>query len=310
MHPVEKEFYDRVVKEYSGLSAKKKRVADFILQDYKKISLMTAKELALQCGVSEPTIIRFAVNIGFSGYLELTRHVKDMIQMRLSSVDRLLNAASESNKKSTLEKCCENAFLNFDTLMSSISPQELQTIAQTIYNAKKIYVVGYRASAIPASYFGYFLKKIHDNITVDTTLSWEINDSIARNTDKSIIFAIAFRRYSRRIIKFLEYARKCDAKIIGLTDNLISPIINLSDQYTVIELKGVSFVDPLAHVITYLGALIHEIAFIDTQKVIKSLETFEAHVKLQHEFFINDNDSRPAWMPLSEKLKDITSKEE
>jgi DNA-binding MurR/RpiR family transcriptional regulator len=288
MKPAEKEFYNRVAKKYPELSTKKKRVADFILKDYKKLSLMTANELALQCQVSEPTIIRFSVNLGFSGYLELTRHVKNMIHMERSSVDRLLNAPGKSNAKTTLENHCDNAFHNFENLLASVSEEELQTIAQILYKTQKVYVVGYRASAVPASYFGYFLKKIRENVTIDTTLSWEINDSIANNCKNSVIFAIAFRRYPRKIIRFLEYAKKNNVKIIGLTDNLISPIINLSDQYTVIELKGISFVDPIAHVMTYLSALIHEITLIDTDKALKSLEKFEKYFKKQNEFFTSD----------------------
>ncbi len=99
MHTAEKAFFNRIAKAYPTLSAKKKRVANFILDDYKKISLMTAKELAVQCEVSEPTIIRFAVSLGFSGYLEFARHVKDMVQIKLSSVDRLLNATKQSNNR-------------------------------------------------------------------------------------------------------------------------------------------------------------------------------------------------------------------
>jgi DNA-binding MurR/RpiR family transcriptional regulator len=289
LHPAEKEFYGRIANKYPKLSPKKKRVADFILQDYKKLSLMTAKEVALQCQVSEPTIIRFAVNIGFLGYLELVRHVKNIIQMNMSSVDRMINAAGHTNERSTLQKYCDNAFANYKSLLASVSPEELQATAQSIYNARKVYVVGYRASAVPAIYFGYLLKKIHKNVTIDTSFSWEICDSIAQNPEDSVIFAISLRRYSRKVIEFLEYARTYKIKIVGFTDNFLSPLIGVSDQYTVVDMTGVSFVDPLAHVITYLGALIHEIAYSDAENVIKSLKRFEENVNLQREFILNDS---------------------
>ena len=295
MKSTEKEFYSRIAKKYPELSTKKKRVANFILKDYKKLSLMTAKELALKCQVSEPTIIRFSVNLGFSGYLELTRHVKSMIQMEQSSVDRLLNAPGKSHEKTTLESYCDNALDNFEKLKASVSKEELLSIAQAVYSARNIYVVGYRASAVAANYFGYFLKKIRENVTIDTTLSWEVHDSIAQNYENSIAFAIGFRRYPRKLIEFLEYAKKNNVQIIGLTDNLISPIINLSDQYTVIELNGISFVDPIGHVMTYLSALLHEITLIDTKKALESLGKFEEYAKNQHEFF--SGDSVPSWVP-------------
>jgi DNA-binding MurR/RpiR family transcriptional regulator len=298
MHSAEKAFFDRIAKAYSTLSVKKKRVADFVLDDYKKISLMTARDVALQCDVSEPTIIRFAVSLGFSGYLEFARHIKDLVQVRLSSVDRfdrLLDSSKNSNDATTLEIYCNKAIQNLTNLMETVSAEEIQTMANTLYHAKKVYVVGYRASAAPACYFGYFLNRIRENVQIDTTLSWEIMDSIAHNTQKSVIFVITFRRYSRKVIELLNYARKYKIKIVSITDSLIAPVIKLSNQYVVIDLNSVSFVDPIAHVISYLGALIHEITFIDTEKSMKLLKTFDKHVKIGNEFLLNENSS--AWIP-------------
>ncbi len=301
MNSVEKAFFDRIAKAYPALSAKKKRVADFILDDYKKISLMTAKDIALQCDVSEPTIIRFAVSLGFSGYLEFARHVKDMVQIKLSNVDMLLDATKRSDETTTLETYCNNAIKNLTNLMETVSAEELQTMANTLYHAQNVYVVGYRASAALAYYFGYFLNRIRENVQIDTTLSWEIMDSIAHNTQKSVVFVITFRRYSRKIIEFLNYARKYKIKIVSITDSLIAPVINISDQYIVMDLNSVSFVDPIAHVISYLGALIHEITFINTEKTIKLLKTFDEHVAIGNEFLLDG--SAPIWMPISENSK-------
>ncbi len=301
MNSVEKAFFDRIAKAYPALSAKKKRVADFILDDYKKISLMTAKDIALQCDVSEPTIIRFAVSLGFSGYLEFARHVKDMVQIKLSNVDMLLDATKRSDETTTLETYCNNAIKNLTNLMETVSAEELQIMANTLYHAQNVYVVGYRASAALAYYFGYFLNRIRENVQIDTTLSWEIMDSIAHNTQKSVVFVITFRRYSRKIIEFLNYARKYKIKIVSITDSLIAPVINISDQYIVMDLNSVSFVDPIAHVISYLGALIHEITFINTEKTIKLLKTFDEHVAIGNEFLLDG--SAPIWMPISENSK-------
>lgn len=295
MNSAEKEFFNRIAQAYPKLSAKKKKVADFVLKDYKQVSLMTAKELSIQCGVSEPTIIRFATDLGFTGFLDFVRHVKEMVQARLSSVDLLMNAHKDVNGATTLERYCKSAIGNIKKLMEMVSPEEIQTIANVIFQARNVYVVGYRAAGISASYFGYFLKRIKKNVTVDTNLSWEILDTLPTYAKDSVVFAVTFRRYSKRMIRFLEYAKENGATIVSLTDSMVSPAINLSDHYIVIDYKGVSFVDPLAHVTAYMGALIHEITFLDTDKAMKSLKAFEKQVAMRNEFVINDSTS--AWMP-------------
>lgn len=295
MNSAEKEFFSTIARAYPDLSAKKKKVADFVLKDYKQVSLMTAKELSIQCGVSEPTIIRFATDLGFTGFLDFVRHVKEMVQARLSSVDLLIDAHKQSNGATTLDRYCKSAMANLENLMASISPEEIQSIAKVIFHAQNVYVIGYRAAGISASYFGYFLKRIKENVTVDTSLSWEIHDSFPRYAKDSVVFAVTFRRYAKRVIRFLEYARENGATIVTLTDSMVSPAVNLSDHYIVIDYKGVSFVDPLAHVTAYMGALIHEITFMDTDKAMKSLKAFEKQVAMRNEFVITDSSS--AWMP-------------
>ena len=197
MNSAEKKFFNKIARAYPDLSVKKRRVADFVLQDYKRVSLMTAKELSVQCGVSEPTIIRFATDLGFSGFLDFARHVKEMVQITLSSVDLLMNANKDSTSTSTLERYCKNTVGNLENLVEMISPEEIQTIAKVIFQAKNVYVVGYRAAGISASYFGYFLKRIKKNVTVDTNLSWEILDTLPAYAKDSVIFAVTFRRYSK-----------------------------------------------------------------------------------------------------------------
>jgi hypothetical protein len=47
----------------------------------------------------------------------------------------------------------------------------------------------------------------------------------------------------------------------------------------------VSFIDPFSHIITYLGALIHEIAFLDNAQAIEYLSKFDTGVKAGEEFY-------------------------
>jgi DNA-binding MurR/RpiR family transcriptional regulator len=86
----------------------------------------------------------------------------------------------------------------------------------------------------------------------------------------------------------LKYAQKCKVQTIGLSDTPKSPIITLSDQYVIIDIEGVSFVDPFAHIIAFLGALVHEIAFLDNEAALCSISKFDRGVKAANEFYTED----------------------
>jgi DNA-binding MurR/RpiR family transcriptional regulator len=283
-----KDLLEKIVRVYPTLSPKKRRVADLIMRDFKKIFLMTAKEIAQECQVSEPTIIRFASDLGFSGYAEFLQYMKGLLHTELTSVERLSKTRHEPDGGTTLIKYCRNAIRNLENLVNSISEKDLKKTAKAIYKAERVYVVGYRASATLAYHFGYLLKKIRENVCIDTDLSWQLIDSLNTSGRSTLLFVIAFPRYPRRTIELMKYAKKCGAKIIGLSDNPSSPIVTLADQYIMIDVEGVSFIDPFAHIITFLGALVHEITFLDNSKAMAGLSHFDQGVKMANEFYTDE----------------------
>ena len=288
MNSAREDLFNKIIKVYPSLSPKKRRVADFILKDHKKVFLMTAREIAEECAISEPTIIRFTNDLGFSGYMEFVQYMKGLLHIELTAVDRLQKASRHSDESNTLDKYCQNTIDNIENMRNAISKNDLKKIAGTIFKADTVYVVGYRASATLAYYFGYLLKKIRENVYLDTSLSWEIKDLIIRNGNSRIMFVIAFPRYSRKTIELMELARNYKVKIIGISDTPKSPIIALSDQYIIVDLESVSFIDPFAHIITYLAALIHEITFMDNRKAVQHLSKFDDGMKISKEFY-SDN---------------------
>ena len=296
MKSAKKDLFDKIIHIYPKLSPKKRRVADLIMNDYKNIFLMTAREIAEKCEVSEPTIIRFSVDMGFSGYAEFLHYMKGVLHTELTSAERLTQTSRKPDGGTTIQRYCQNAIHNLQNLMTSVSDFEFKKIARSIYKADRVYVVGYRASATLAYHFGYLLKKVRKNVTIDTDLSWELVDALNESGRSTLMVVIAFPRYPRRTIEILKYANQCNIQTIGLSDTPTSPIITLADQYVMIDIEGVSFVDPFAHIIAFLGALVHEIAFIDNEEAMRCISKFDSGVKAANEFYTEDEvDQRLAY---------------
>ena len=66
-----------------------RRIAQYILETYDKAAFMTANRLGKTVGVSESTVVRFAVDLGFDGYPSMQKAMKDMVLNRLTSVQRI-----------------------------------------------------------------------------------------------------------------------------------------------------------------------------------------------------------------------------
>lgn len=285
---VKKELFQRIIKIRPDLSPKKRRVADFMMEDYKRLFLMSAKEIAQRCQVSEPTITRFVMDLGFNGFGDFEQYLKTLLRIELTSVDRFLKTGTAENQSGPLSEFRQNTIMNLENMLNTVSEAEVAELAQKIFAAKKIMVAGYKLSAALAIYFGYLLKKIKPGVTIDTIFAGDNLDRIALSEEETLLFVIAFPRYPLRSIELVQYAQKYNTQIICLTDSLKCPLVNYSDTYAIIDIEGHSFVDPFAHIITFLGALIHEIAQIDKTGTTDRLSRIEEGVHHRREFYIEE----------------------
>jgi DNA-binding MurR/RpiR family transcriptional regulator len=71
------------------LSSKKKQVAKYIVDNYVEAAFLTAAELARRSSVSEPTVIRLAVDLGYTGFPEMRSALQDKVQSKLTTLSRL-----------------------------------------------------------------------------------------------------------------------------------------------------------------------------------------------------------------------------
>lgn len=59
--------------KFPKLSKGQKLISEYILKNYDKAAFMTAAKLGNSVGVSESTVVRFAIELGFSGYPSLPK---------------------------------------------------------------------------------------------------------------------------------------------------------------------------------------------------------------------------------------------
>ena len=76
---------ERVRDSVAQLTASEKRAAQTLLANYPVQGLETVARFAVSAGVSAPTILRFINRIGFSGYADFQRALKEEVEEQLQS---------------------------------------------------------------------------------------------------------------------------------------------------------------------------------------------------------------------------------
>lgn len=273
---------DKIDIIYNSLSKGHKKIADFIRANYEKASFMTAAALGKTVGVSESTVVRFAMHIGFDGYPEFQKHLQEMVKSHLTSVQRM-EAASGVDNESFLDKVFTSDIEMIKGTRESISREAFSGSVEAINRANKIYILGVRSSASLAGFAAFYFSFLFDNVVqVDTTAASEMFEQMFRIGENDVCIAISFPRYSNRTVKALEFAKSRGATVISITDGEMSPIAEYATHLLVAKSTMVSFVDSLVAPLSLINALIAAVARERNDEVHSSFEALEEIWKKYH----------------------------
>ena len=74
----------RLNKNYKTLSKGQKQLAAYITENYDRAAFITASKMGRIVGVSESTVVRFAVELGYDGYPTMQKAMQEMVLNRLT----------------------------------------------------------------------------------------------------------------------------------------------------------------------------------------------------------------------------------
>ncbi len=234
-----------------------KRIANYILEHYDKAAYMTASKMGALVGVSESTVVRFAIELGFEGYPEMQKSLQELIRMKLTSVQRVEVTNSLIGEGDVLEKILVSDAEKIRRTLEEVDREAFEAAVDKIVAAEKIYIIGVRSSSSLAGFLNFNFRMIFDNVKfVQTTSGSEMFEQIMSINEKDVMIAISFPRYSKRIVNAVEYAHNAGADVISLTDSHQSPIAGVADQLLLARSDLVSFVDSLVAPLSIINAII------------------------------------------------------
>lgn len=282
---MEKEAFLKVIRDATlTLSDKRVRIADFVLHHYDRAAFLTAGRLAQEVGVSESTVIRFAVSLGYDGFPALQKDLQDIVREELTSTDRLKLSMREETPdgmaKRTFFREADNVMAGFRNL----SMEEFHAVVRMIRGARRVYISGIRASACLAHYFTFQLGRIRENVTGVVRGGREAWDMIRNGTPDDLLIAIAFPRYPRETLELLGYAQQRGMQTAGITDRMASPLAKRCRPTVTVPAELVTFIDLYAGPMALIAALISEAAVRDEEASLSHLQRFEDFVRASDVF--------------------------
>ena len=251
-------------------------ISKYITEAYDKAAFMTASKLGKTVGVSESTVVRFAVELGFEGYPSMQKAMQEMVLNRLTSVQRIEVANDRIGDQDVVSMVLQSDLEKLRQTGDLLDRDAFRAAVAAILKAKRIFILGVRSAAPLASFLGYYLGYMFYDVNIVTASgASEMFEKIVSVTSEDVVVAFSFPRYSTATVQGAKYCRSVGATVIGLTDTKLSPLAQHCDQLLLSKSDLVSLVDSLVAPMSIVNALIVALASSREQELAKTFNALE-----------------------------------
>ena len=236
-------------------------IAAYITESYDKAAFMTAAALGKAVSVSESTVVRFAMELGYAGYPELQKAMQEMVVNRLTAVQRIEVTNDRIGNQDILNMVLQSDMEKLRQTGEIVSREDFRQAVDAILSARRVFILGVRSTAPLANFMGYYLGQMLDNVRIVTTSGTSaVFEQIISADRQDAVVAFSFPRYSTSTAQGAEYCRSKGAKVIGITDSMASPLGRSCDHVLLAKSDMISLVDSLTAPLSIVNALLVAIA--------------------------------------------------
>ena len=278
----------RINEHFSDLSKGQRLIATFVIDNYDQAVFMTAAQIANEVGVSESTVVRFAVSVGYDGFPEFSKALEGWYKSKMNTISMMGVKYGKQSQSDLLNSVLRADMEKMEDTIANLDVEACERATQMILESRKVYVVGLRSCKPLAEFLHFYLGMIREDvILLDTTSASEMFEQMIHINNNDCIIGISFPRYSMRTLKAMEFANDRNAKVITLTDSVHSPMNLYSSCNLLARSDMVSIVDSLVAPLSVINALVVALCLKRQNEVRKNLENLE-NAWNNYQVYLND----------------------
>jgi DNA-binding MurR/RpiR family transcriptional regulator len=203
-----------------------------VLANLFRAATMRIDELASVVGASVASANRFARALGFDGYPQFRDALVRGFEATLAPVERLRSAQETlAAGDDLIDASLEQVANNLHATRTSMDRATAEAAVDAIIAARRVFVIGFGASAFLASLMEHGLLPYHDNVH-SLALSGGPSHAarhLVRSGAGDLVIGIAFPRYVEDTIELARRASERGARVLALTDGPRSPLVQFAD---------------------------------------------------------------------------------
>jgi len=268
------ELRNAILERHGTLSKRLQQIARYVLDEPNELAIETLSVIAERAGVQPSAIVRFAKEFGYPGASQMQRVFRDNLLSGNAAVGygervRHFNAGVSRKKSSghaeVLAEFIEGNTIALQNLSQTVSQADLAEAVSMIDKADMVYVIGFRRSFPVASYLAYSLQQVNKRTMFVDGVAGLSKLQMQTIGPKDVLIAVSYQPYAAESIEAVELAATRGAKILSISDSLVSPISKLASLVLQVRESEVRTFRSLAASICLAQVLVIDLAFESTR---------------------------------------------
>ena len=221
----------RLLKLFEGhrLTPTQRRIAHCMVRQAGDAPFLSSVELAELAGVSQPSVTRFAVALGFDGYPALRRHLRESVPETAGAAGA---TEAEPDPYNAYQQAVHAEIDNLRHLAALLAdPAPVERAGRLLAASPTLPVMGLRAASAQARGFAYFASKVHPDVRLldegGSMLADRIDACVRAGADVLLCFALP--RHPKEVAEALDHARGAGLRIVTVADSAFAPVAHPDD---------------------------------------------------------------------------------
>ncbi len=220
-----------ITREYPTLSPGYQQIARFFTQNPNVIALESINAIAQKCEVHPSSLVRFAQNLGYSGFKQLQGVFQTRLataapgfRERISALETELSRNASHGNKGFLKDMVVRDIAALQGLLDSVQEDSLSAAAKLITSAQNVFIAGQLRSEPLALLLRYLLTMLHRRVILLDPAGGLAQEMAQTMGERDVLVAIAFRHYAKEVVTITELAGEHGTPVVAITDSQLSPL--------------------------------------------------------------------------------------
>jgi DNA-binding MurR/RpiR family transcriptional regulator len=275
-----RDLQDEIKANVAKFSRIQKRLANFLIDNWTEIPMLSIEKIAEKSGVSMASITRFTRKLSCRGFYDFKSQVKsEHMKIIANPTERFFSIPGDLKGKKSLIKAARQDVKNINHLLATISEETFRRLVDMIEKADLVFTFGIGISSIFSNLIAYTFNQIEKKTHSLDEGNIPVEEKIFYIKKNDVIILSSFFPYSRSTGEFAKLAHELGLTIVLLTDSEYSPLARYASLVLKVPRENILFTTSISALTVLLNAIATEIALKKKDILSQSLKEMDRKLR-------------------------------